>query len=186
MTPEKSSTTAGISDAAVQKATGKTWKEWISTLDRAGCRKLDHKSIAQHVHHHHALGGWWSQMVTVGYEQATGKRQKHEKPAGFEISRSKVVNVPLADLYAAWESPARRSRWLAARPLKIRTATKNKSMRLDWIDGMQILSLNFYSRGKDKSQVALQHGKLPNARAAEKAKTYWSDTLEALKAYVER
>jgi len=113
---------------------------------------------------------------------------EHQLDEGIvlEIARSKVVNVPLSDLYAAWESPTRRSKWLARKPLKIRTATKNKSMRLDWVDGGQILSVNFYSKGKDKSQVALQHGKLPDARAAEKAKVYWGNTLETLKAYVER
>lgn len=185
MGPDKSSKPSGISDEAVKKATGKSWKQWIATLDGAGARTLDHKSIARYLNHQFDLGGWWCQMVTVGYEQGTGLRQKHEKPGGFEISRSKVVDVPVARLFKAWASPAGRKQWLADGPVKVRTSTANKSMRITWIDGVQILSVNFNDKGKGKSQVAVQHGKLPNARAAENMKTYWSKALQRLKAHLE-
>jgi hypothetical protein len=70
--------TAGISSAAVKKATGKDWKQWFTLLDKAGARKMPHKDIACLVYEKHQVSGWWAQMVTVGYEQARGLRQKHQ------------------------------------------------------------------------------------------------------------
>ena len=46
MSPAESAKTAGISDEAVRKATGKTWKEWTAALNKAGGRKLEHEQIA--------------------------------------------------------------------------------------------------------------------------------------------
>jgi hypothetical protein len=176
--------TAGISDDAVKKATGKTWKQWITALDKAGCRDLEHKAIAQLLHDHFDIGRWWSQMVTVGYEQGTGKRAKHEKPGGFEISRTRVIQAPVSAVFQAWLKPARRSRWLK-QPITIRKSTANKSMRVTWADGVQRLSVEFYAKGEDKSQVAVQHGKLPHAKAALQAKRFWSQALSKLKGHLE-
>jgi len=93
--------TAGISDSAVFKATGRTWAEWIRLLDRAGARKMVHRDIAAHLHRREKLSSWWSQMVTVGYEQARGMRRAGEKPAGFDVSKSKTVNVSSGRAFAA-------------------------------------------------------------------------------------
>ena len=79
-------TYGGISSAAVKKATGKTWREWLALLDKAQADKLPHKDIARWLQEKHRLADWWGQMVTVGYEQARGLRLKHQKPDGFEIS----------------------------------------------------------------------------------------------------
>jgi uncharacterized protein YndB with AHSA1/START domain len=185
MAPDKTSKAAGISDEAVTRATGKTWKQWFAVLDKAGARKMNHKSIAQYLNDHYDFGSWWCQMVAVGYEQGTGLRQKHEKPGGFEISRSKVVDVPVAVLFKAWVSPAFRRQWFAEGPVKIRTTSTNKSLRMTWMDGAQVISVNFSEKGRTKSHVAVQHGKLPDAQAAEKMKAYWGKALQRLKAHLE-
>ena len=122
-----------LSDAAVQAKTGKNWQEWFAVLDAAGARAMDHQSIAAHLYQQlRPPPGWWAQMVTVGYEQARGRRQKHQKPSGYEISRSKTFDVPLAKLFAAWQDKRRRDRWLKQAKLVIRKATPNKSLRITW------------------------------------------------------
>ena len=93
--------------------------------------------------------------------------------------------TPVGDVYRSWKDGRRRSRWLQERPVKIRTATENKSMRLDWSDEMTILSVHFYSKGPRKCQVVVQHTKLSNARAADRMKAYWSDALDRLKGTLE-
>jgi len=85
----------GISSAAVKKATGKTWREWLGVLDKAGAAKLPHKDIVQRLQRAHRLADWWGQMVAVGYEQARGLRVKHQKPDGFEISVAKTIAAPV-------------------------------------------------------------------------------------------
>ena len=75
-----------------------------------------------------------------------------------------------------------RKKWLDDGPLRIRTSTPNKSMRLTWIDGEQVLSVHFYASGRSKCQVVVQHTKLPNARAGERMKKYWGEALSLLEA----
>jgi hypothetical protein len=61
---------APVSDAAIAARTGRTWAEWIATLDGEGARDLSHGGIAELVHSRFGVDGWWSQSV-VGYERMT-------------------------------------------------------------------------------------------------------------------
>ena len=179
-TPEKLN---GIGTDAVERATGKGWAEWLKVLDRDGAADLSHKEIARLLHDKHGVPAWWSQMVTVGYEQGRGLRQKHQMADGFRISASKTVKASLAALYRAWADPVRRERWLPGANLTIRTAIANKSMRITWEPGSPkptSLVVACYAKGEGKSQVTLEHGKLGSAAAGEKAKRFWTSRLPAL------
>ncbi len=175
----------GISEPAVTKATGKSWKEWFALLDEAGAKLLSHRDIASLIDQRHEIGGWWSQMVTVAYEQARGLRQKHEKPDGFSVSASKTIVAPVQRLYRAFASKAARARWLPDPDVEIRKATPHKSMRITWVDGRTSVEVNFYSKGADKCQAAVQHGKLENAAQAKLMKAYWRKALAALQQLLE-
>ena len=180
----KPKVTPRMSDEAVQAKTDKTWAEWFALLDKAGARQMDHPSMVAYLEKNHGLGAWWDQMVTVSYEQARGMRQKHEKPEGFEISVSKTVAVPVAELFEAWENPKRRARWLDE-AIVIRKATPSKYLRIAWSDDRTHVAVNFYSKGQGKSQVSAQHSKLPNAKAAERMKAYWAGKLAQLRQCLE-
>ena len=52
-------------------------------------------------------------------------------------------------------------------------------MRITWPDGTSV-DVGFMSKGAEKSQVAMQHGKLPDQAAVARIKDYWADRLEAL------
>jgi activator of Hsp90 ATPase-like protein len=174
-----------MSDAAVQAKTGKTWKEWFAILDKAGARKMGHPEIAEYLGTRQGVGPWWQQMVAVTYEQARGLREKHQKPDGFQISVSRTLGVPLAKLYKAFANEKSRQAWLAENGLVVRTATASKSMRVTWNDGKTSLEINFYSKGDGKSQVVIQHSKLPNAKASAKMKAYWAKALDRLRVTLE-
>ncbi len=175
---------AGISDEAVRDKPGKSGKEWFAVLDKAGARKMTHKDIAEHLYNNHKINGWWSQMVTVGYEQARGMRKKHQKPEGYEISVSRILEVPLSKVYNAWQDEKVRGKWLREDGLTIRKATVNKSMRITWTDKKTSLDLNFYPKGQSKSQVVVQHTKLPNSKRAAAMKNYWGKNLDRLKEFL--
>lgn len=175
-----------MSDEAVKAETGKTWGEWFGVLDKAGARKLPHKEIAGYLYNEHGVPGWWCQMVTVEYEQARGLRARHERASGhFDITVSRTIAVPVSVLYDAWHNESKRARWLPNTKLSVRKVTKNKSMRITWKDGKTSLEVNFYGKGAGKGQVAVQHSKLPDAKAAEKMKHYWSTTLDKLRTLLE-
>ena len=175
-----------MSDEAVAAKTGKTWKEWFSLLDKAGARKMSHQEIVKHLKAKHEVGPWWQQMVTVTYEQARGLREMHQKPAGYQISVSRTVNTPLSKLYKSFANTKSRSAWLWEDGLVVRTATPDKSMRVTWNDKKTSLEINFYAKAADKSQVVLQHSKLPDAKSSAKMKTYWGKALDRLRASLEK
>lgn len=175
----------GIGNEAVQKRTGKTWDEWFANLDRSGARKMKHPEIAVMLHEKLGCSGWWSQMITVGYEQARGMREKHQKPEGYQISRSKTLAAPIAAAYKAWTDTRQRDRWLAETGFTVRKANINKSLRITWKDGKTSVEVFFCPKGPGNTQVVVQHSRLADARQAERAKAYWCKQLEKLQGFLE-
>jgi len=175
--------TAGIGDAAVRKATGRSWDEWFAILDKAGARKMPHRDIATLLHKLDC-GDWWSQMVTVGYEQARGLRVKHQTATGYSVSRSKTIAAPAGKIFGAWKIKKQRDKWLDDAALTIRKATANKSLRITWDKDATNVDVMLYPKDKGKTQVAVQHNKLPSAKDAARMKTYWAKRLAALAAVV--
>lgn len=176
-------TLAGVSTAAVAKATGHGWNYWLKALDKAGASKLPHKEIAQVLYDRLGLRkNWWVQMVTVGYEQARGLRKPNQNALGFAASVSRTVSVPISALFAAWED-SRRGEWLPD-AIEVRRQTKNKSMRITWPDGSGV-HVNFYAKGGDQAVVSVEHEKLPDERAVQAVKQLWGTTLDRLKATLE-
>lgn len=174
-----------MSDEAVKAKTGKNWKEWFTIIDKAGGRKKTHQEIVVYLRTKHKVSDWWQQMVTVVYEQARGKRVKHQTSKGFQVGGNKTINVPIATLYKAWITEGSRRPWLPHSDITIRKSTLNKSMRLTWVDGKTHVDVQFYEKDGGKSQVTLEHSKLPNTREANRMKSYWARALTKLKETVE-
>jgi hypothetical protein len=172
---------AGVGSEAVRKATGRAWDEWLKVLDRAGAKGMPHKEIAQMLFSKFSVPGWWSQMVTVGYEQARGLRKVNQNAQGFSANASRTLDVGLDKLYASWTEPAQRSKWLPDAPVEIRTASHGKSLRMTWTAGGSSVDVGFIAKGPEKSQVQVSHNRLANERAVERQKSYWTEALERLK-----
>ena len=169
----------GIGDEAGRVKTGRTWSEWIATLDAAGARAMAHAEIATLLHEKFGVPGWWTQMVTVGYEQAVGKRVPRQKSDGFAASASKTISVSPTVAFRAFNDARTRGTWLTDE-LTIRKATAPKSLRITCGDGKTHLDVGIYPKGPGKTQVTLQHTKLASAREAERMKKYWGDALRRL------
>lgn len=176
---------ARMSDDAVRARTGKTWAEWFKILDAAGAKKLDHKGIVTLLSTHHGIGSWWRQMLTVGYEQERGLREVHQTARGYSMSASRTVAAPLMTLYNAWMDPKTLDRWLPKTQFEIRKATEGKSIRITWTDKKTNVDVGFIPKANGKSQVALQHDKLTDAKAVARMKSYWAKALDRLRAQLE-
>ncbi len=174
---------AGIGSEAVRAKTGKGWADWFAILDKAGASKWTHQEIAKHLHAR-GCGDWWSQMVTVGYEQARGLRVKHQVADGFSASASKTVAAPLAKLYAAWADPKSRANWLSGAKFTVRRATVNRSLRITWADDTNV-DVMFFAKGPAKSQVAVEQRKLSGLKDVERVKKFWTAALAKLKQLLE-
>ncbi|RMF62007.1 MAG: hypothetical protein D6743_12730 [Calditrichaeota bacterium] len=181
-----SSKTAGISDEAVRAKTGKNWQEWFALLDSVNASEMSHKEIARYLYEKQDVPGWWAQMVTVGYEQARGLRQKNQSCDGdFQVGCSKTISVPLSALYEAWQDERQRRAWLADPDFTVRKATQDKSMRITWVDGRSSVSVYFYAKGENKSQVVVDHTKLADQEEVEVKRAYWAHNLGQLKQLLE-
>jgi hypothetical protein len=174
---------AGISTAAVSRATGHGWNYWLRALDKAGAANLPHKEIVKVLYDRLGLKkSWWVQMVTVGYEQARGLRKLNQQSGGFVASVSRTVAVPISALFEAWDEGSRGD-WLPE-TIEVRRATRNKSLRITWPDGSGV-DVNFYDKGGSKAVVAIEQGRLPDEGAVAAVKQLWSATLDRLKSTLE-
>src|SRR5215207_1086147 len=174
----------GVSDAAVQRATGKSWDEWFALRDAWQGKTHNHTEIARHVHQTYGIDGWWAQSVTVGYERARGMRALHERPDGFSMNASKTFPVPVERLFAAFVEPDERERWLEGIELRNRTTQPNKSARFDVLPEDGRLAVTFVAKGPEKSAAQLEQERLADAEEVARWKAVWKEQLALLAAYL--
>jgi hypothetical protein len=168
-----------MSDEAVQAKTGKTWPQWVATLDAMGASSLPHGEIATRVYD---LGvpGWWAQNVTVAYERIRGLRATGQRRGGtFTANKSRTFAVPVERWFDAFASAEVRKRWLPEPGLRISKATATKYVHMRWGDGARV-EVGFIAKGPQKAQVAIQHDGLPDADAVQARKAWWSERFDAL------
>ncbi len=171
----------------VQRATGRDREEWFGLLDGWGAAGRPFREIADWLKTEHDLSHWWAQKLIVEYEQVRGLRPAGVRPGGtFTVGASKTVNVPVERLFEAFVDTRLRNRWLPGAKLRKRTAQPGRSAKFDWEDSATRISVTFIASGKTKSQVAVEHELLPDAKSAERMKAYWRERLGPLKALLEK
>lgn len=166
----------------MRRATSRDRAEWFRVLDSWGAKGRGYQEIADWLVAEHGLSRWWAQKLTVEYEEARGTRAAGVRRDGtFAVTASKTVAVPLDRLFAAFVDPRLRERWLPGASLRERTLQPGRSVRFDWADGRGTrVNVTFTEQGHDKSQVGLEHERLPDAQARDEARAYWRERLAAL------
>ncbi len=170
---------AGVSDEAVTAKTGKHWSQWLSILDRKQTPSLTHKEMAIFLRENHQLSPWWSQMITVGYEQARGLRKKNETLKGYQVSASRTIALPVAELFTIWANEQERE-WLVGQPLHVRSITLNKALRINWKTPASHVDVDFYPKNGSKTQIVISHTKLPGSKEVKEFRTFWKQTLNRI------
>jgi hypothetical protein len=178
--PDQYARLAGMTDEAVKAKTGCTWERWVRALDKVNATDMTHREIAKHIFEKYKVSGWWAQTVTVGYERIKGLREIGQRRGGtFEANKSKTIAAPLDKLYTAFSQKSQRHRWLGDVAFKIRKSKREKSMRVTWEDETSV-EVYFNRKDNGKSQVSIQHCRLPSKAAATKMKEYWGARLDHL------
>lgn len=171
---------AGMSDDAIKASTGCTWEKWVYALDRKHASTWSHRAIADYVQKTYKVPDWWTQTVTVGYERIKGLRAIGQRRDGsYEANKSRTFAAPVSRVYRAFNDRKLRAKWLPDVDLTVRTARRDKSMRITWPDGSSVEAL-FYGKGAGKSQLAISHRKLKAQAASAEMKAFWADRLDAL------
>ena len=176
------------SDERIRERTGRGWEEWFDLLDNWGATERPHREISRWVADQLGIGPlvWEAQAVTSSYERARGLRAVGETEQGFAVSATRTVAVPVERLFDAVVDESLRVSWLPDGELSERTSTRPKSARFEWGDGSSRVLVVFDAKGDEKSTMALQHVRLPDAGEAERMKAYWRERVGALKEELER
>lgn len=174
-----------VSDERVRAATGERRDHWFGLLDEAGARDWNHPVIASFLRDR-GVSAWWSQSITVAYEQERGLRQPGQRPDGtFDANVSRTLPGTVAALWPHLADDAARASWLG--PGWVVTGeTVGSTLRLTAPDGSRaVVGIEppraSGARGAGGTvRVVVQHGKLPDPAAVERAKQLWSDALGRL------
>lgn len=170
----------GMSNEAVKAATGRDWPEWRTLIDAQGGADMPHKDIVQMVHKS-GVAGWWSQMVTVGYERMTGKRAIGQRCDGaYSANASKTLSGDKDEALKKWlaavdglvefgdalaESEPRQSR-----------SEKWRYWKIDLDNGSKV-QVTISDKPGGKSVIGIGHEKLADADTVEKSKAFWKGLL---------
>ena len=195
-----------ISDEAVETRTGKSWAQWFRILDRWGAAKKGHKATAVWLHETRELPTWWAQMVTVRHERERGLRDKHEKPTGYEISVTRLMEGAPSRAFDAISRPADLSHWFtrgARANLEVGgsysnrdgdsgrflTVVRPRRLRMTWENVNHapgtIVDFTVSAIAGGRSRVAVTHSRIATRRDAEKMKEAWSWALDSLRSYLD-
>lgn len=170
---------------AVERATNRTWDEWLRFMDGIGARNLSHHEIATKVFEE--LDGkvdnlgWWAQSVTVAYEQYTGHRIPGQRPDGtFQTSVSKATKLGMQELMDKWVSFAAGDQdvlALVAAEVRVSGTENRITWRTRAQDGSDIRVTSEPKKDGTASIIAVQMGLQTNELNLE-AKSSWSSILQ--------
>jgi hypothetical protein len=173
-------------DKGLRRATGRGRKEWFQALDAWGAPGRPYREIADWLTSANGISDWWAQKLIVEYEEDRGLREPGIRPDGtFNVGATKTVAVPVAHLFAAFVDAELRDRWLPGVTMRQGTTQQDRSVRFEWADGATRVVAGFMAISDAKSQVAVQHERLPDAKTAAEMKAYWRERVGALKTLLE-
>jgi uncharacterized protein YndB with AHSA1/START domain len=195
-----------ISDAAVRRATGRGWAEWIALLDAAGAQAWSHKEIVAWLAAHAELSGWWRQSVAVGYEQATGKRVPGETAdAGFQVGVRLTIAAPPASVWKALCSPAGMAHWLGSEVAELAPGagyettdgTRGEIRVVKPADRIRFtrrgrqastpstVQIALAPSGEAKTTIIFHHEKLRDTHEREAMRKHWKAVADRMKAMID-
>jgi uncharacterized protein YndB with AHSA1/START domain len=191
-----------VSSASVEKATGKSWDQWVALLDKVGARSWTHQEIVAFLKKKHKLGPWWQQGVTLGFEIATGRRLEGQDAKGeYMLTVTKSIHLEAKKVWKFVVSDEGQALWL--KPLfsvaikpgnafettdgffgEIRTMQKERRIRMTWQDpnwsSRTTVEVIFVQRANGNSILCFNHTKLKDLRIQAKLRVRWKAVVEEI------
>jgi hypothetical protein len=170
-----------VSPEAIAKGTGKTWDDWIEFFDAMDAASLSHKDIARKTHEDGGATGWWSQMLTVAYEQHIGRRVAGQDCDGeFSVSVTKTLHADLDGALQWWLDAVEGVEELSGVAITsgpdVNRTDKWRYWRAGLADGSRV-NVNIYEKSPGKTSLGIQHEKLESADQIEHWRAWWKGQL---------
>jgi hypothetical protein len=170
----------------VKRATNRTWDQWLQFMDAIDAKNLDHKQIALKVYEEldgtiEPLG-WWTQAVTVAYEQYIGRRIPGQRPDGtFQTSISRSTTLGMEELMEAWQQFAAEDETVqgivVAGNLRVSGTDRRVTWRTKAQDGSSVIVTSEPKKNGAASIVATQIG-LATLDANDEARQRWTSIVD--------
>ncbi len=169
----------------VERATHRSWEEWLQFMDGIGARDLDHKAIALKVYEELEGTidqlGWWTQSVTVAYEQHIGRRVPGQRPDGtFQTSVSRSTTLGMDELMERWTAFAAGDEIVRgivgdAEP-RVSGTDRRTTWRTKALDGSAVVVTSEPKKGGTASLV-VNHIGLETLELNEEARERWAGVV---------
>ncbi|HEV2854053.1 MAG TPA: DUF4287 domain-containing protein [Thermoanaerobaculia bacterium] len=188
-----------VSDESARKKTGHGLDHWFAVLDAFGAAGKGHTAAAAHLNKEHGVPGWHAQGITVAYERAHGLRETNQSCTGtFQVSVSKTVPAPVAEVLDALKDANRRSEWLQGadpglvaaldsaftgdKPREVKTkGSDNAWLRFPW-EGHTV-EIRVTGKPKGASVVA-DNSNLASPELVEQRRAQWRVALAGLQKHL--
>lgn len=167
----------------IEKATGISWKGWLSFFSKINAIELNHTEIARLVEKQ--LGSntksaaWWAQTVTVEYEKHIGRRITGQTKDGtFQTSISKVTKKGMKQLMDKWIDFAATRKEIANLIIdkpSIAGTAKRLTWRIRTADKTTIL-VTSEPRGKNAALIISLMGFI-SKDSISRAKLFWQERM---------
>ncbi|UOQ61756.1 hypothetical protein MUN76_07320 [Leucobacter rhizosphaerae] len=171
----------------IERATGRSWAEWVEIFESQGARTLPHPKIAivarAAVPETLANPDWWAQGIAIAYEQHAGLRVPGQSSTGtFRVSASRTLSADRDAIIDAWAALAEtRTEHLGHAPGEPRRSRTDKRTfwRLD-LDGAGRVEVAASPKTDDKVIVAVSQDGLPDGNRIEEWRAHWKALLAEL------
>lgn len=170
---------------AVERATNRTWDEWLQYMDSIGAKELSHYEIAsrllEELDGKIENIGWWAQSVTVAYEQYIGRRIPGQRPDGtFQTSVSKATQLGMEALMDKWVAFAAKDEdvlALVADEVRVSGTDKRITWRTKAHDGSSI-RVTSEPKKDSTASIIVNHMELQTHELNMEAKANWSAIVQ--------
>ncbi len=169
----------------VERATNRSWDEWLRFMEAIDAENLDHKQIALKVYEEldgtiEQLG-WWTQAVTVAYEQYIGRRIPGQRPDGtFQTSLSRSTTLGMEELMEKWQKFADEDETvqdIAVGDPRVSGTDRRITWRTKAADGSSVIVTSEPKKNGTASIVATQIG-LPTVESSGEARERWASIVK--------
>jgi hypothetical protein len=178
--------TKPINTDSIEKATNKTWQDWVSELESSNAKTMSHTDLVDFVTGR-VKGlveneGWWGQSIAVAFEQHTGQRAPGQLSNGlFEVAVSKTASIPRDELFpeiVKWFERQEKLNKNIFSDSRISETPNRSNWRCNFSDKSKF-SATVENNG-EKSKLVLSHTAIPTKADATSWKQYWQQIVDDL------
>ncbi|MEK6285273.1 MAG: SRPBCC domain-containing protein [Acidobacteriota bacterium] len=190
----------------VKAATGKSWEEWFSALDKRGGIAQGRRDIGTFLYAECKLDPWWCATINVQYEAARGVAEKDGRPKGYMICVTKTIAAAVDKAYEAWATSEGLNQWFSKKNKAevadggrysnddgetglFKRVRKNKGLRFTWENPSHtsptIVDVVFQDKGKGETGVMITHDRIQKREEADGLREGWGQALDRLKTWLE-